>query len=145
MLIAIVENNIITQIGDHKHLFKGTDFGDIEPDSDFLKMNSAYQVLGYKNYDPLTQKLEHCIPYIEEDKVYSVKVVFKNQEDIDNDRLIRASEIREQRNQYLSESDWTMTIDAPVDQRAWKIYRQALRDITSQANFPDQVIWPDKP
>ena len=53
--------------------------------------------------------------------------------------------IRSQRNALLSESDWTQVPDAPVDQAAWKTYRQALRDITSQQGFPHEVTWPTKP
>jgi hypothetical protein len=28
---------------------------------------------------------------------------------------------------------------------AWKIYRQALRDVPNQDGFPQNVIWPTKP
>ena len=30
-------------------------------------------------------------------------------------------------------------------QAAWAAYRQALLDVPSQAGFPDNVTWPDKP
>lgn len=56
-----------------------------------------------------------------------------------------ALSIRKQRDILLVESDWTQIADAPVDQAAWAIYRQALRDITSQAGFPYEVTWPTKP
>jgi len=29
--------------------------------------------------------------------------------------------------------------------QAWAIYRQALRDVTSQAGFPETIVWPTKP
>ncbi len=41
--------------------------------------------------------------------------------------------IREERNRILIETDWTQLADAPLSEEkknAWKIYRQALRDIT---------------
>ena len=55
--------------------------------------------------------------------------------------------IREERDAKLTESDWTQVADAPVDQTAWATYRQALRDITSHANFPNltETDWPTKP
>lgn len=53
--------------------------------------------------------------------------------------------VRDLRNQKLSESDWTQVLDAPVDQAAWAIYRQALRNVTSQAGFPWSVVWPESP
>jgi hypothetical protein len=56
-----------------------------------------------------------------------------------------ASEVRSERNQLLSSCDWTQVADAPVDAAAWKVYRQALRDITTHEGFPTNIIWPTKP
>lgn len=56
-----------------------------------------------------------------------------------------ANLVRAKRNALLSESDWTQLADAPVDRAAWASYRQALRDIPSQAGFPLDVVWPEKP
>ena len=56
-----------------------------------------------------------------------------------------ATQVRAQRNSLLDASDWTQVIDAPVDQATWAVYRQALREITIQAGFPANVIWPSKP
>ena len=52
--------------------------------------------------------------------------------------------IRAERNKLLVESDWTQLPDAPVDAAAWATYRQALRDITDQAN-PFAIVWPESP
>lgn len=60
-----------------------------------------------------------------------------------NDRA--AAEIRTERDIKLTQSDWTQVADAPVDQAAWATYRQALRDIPSQAGFPNEVVWPIEP
>ena len=54
-------------------------------------------------------------------------------------------EIRQQRNQLLTASDWTQIPDCTVDKQAWATYRQALRDITNQSGFPTDVVWPTKP
>lgn len=56
-----------------------------------------------------------------------------------------AASVRAQRNQLLAESDWTQLADAPVDDLAWAVYRQALRDITKQPDFPRTVTWPVQP
>jgi hypothetical protein len=61
------------------------------------------------------------------------------------DEAVAAAGVREQRNQKLKDSDWTQVADAPVDQAAWAAYRQALRDITSQAGFPWTIDWPEQP
>ena len=55
---------------------------------------------------------------------------------------------RATRNALLMSSDWTQLQDAPIlpDQViAWAAYRQLLRDITDQADFPSAIIWPAKP
>ena len=53
--------------------------------------------------------------------------------------------IRIQRNELLIECDWTQLADIPSETKeAWTIYRQALRNITSQTN-PFSITWPVKP
>jgi hypothetical protein len=52
--------------------------------------------------------------------------------------------VREQRNTKLTQSDWTQLPDASADSAAWAVYRQALRDITTQAN-PFVIEWPVEP
>lgn len=56
-----------------------------------------------------------------------------------------ATTIRVKRNMLLLSSDWTQVADAPVDQAAWAVYRQALRDVPSQSGFPWDVQWPVEP
>ena len=69
--------------------------------------------------------------------------------------------IREKRNQLLLDSDKYMVIDRldldtssaikflaslkNIFANNWAYYRQALRDITNQPNFPYEVNWPQKP
>ncbi len=68
------------------------------------------------------------------------------QPEIDLDAL--AEEIRTQRDALLAETDWTQCLDAPIDtdsQLDYRVYRQALRDITEQTGFPLDVTWPEMP
>ena len=58
---------------------------------------------------------------------------------------ITAEQVRAERDALLAACDWTQVADAPVDQAAWAVYRQALRDVTAQAGFPDAVVWPVMP
>lgn len=53
--------------------------------------------------------------------------------------------IRGTRNQLLLTSDWTQTLDSPVDKVLWAQYRQELRDITKNFDIPENVSWPLKP
>jgi hypothetical protein len=48
------------------------------------------------------------------------------------------------RNQKLSNCDWTQLADAPVDALKWAVYRQELRDITTQLD-PFNITWPQEP
>ncbi len=59
-----------------------------------------------------------------------------------------ATEIREKRDKLLTETDWTQVTDTVLSvekQEEYKNYRQALRDITEQEEFPYKVIFPEKP
>jgi len=52
--------------------------------------------------------------------------------------------VRAERNKLLAQCDWTQLPDVPVDAAAWALYRQALRDITTQAD-PFNIVWPTAP
>jgi hypothetical protein len=59
-----------------------------------------------------------------------------------------ADVIREWRDYFLSQSDWTQFTDSPLDadqKAAWATYRQALRDVTAQEGFPTSITWPTAP
>ena len=58
----------------------------------------------------------------------------------------QANNVRAERNQKLSQSDWTQGKDiADEVSTAWATYRQALRDVPAQAGFPWNVTWPEAP
>ena len=67
------------------------------------------------------------------------------------DELVAAEplkELREVRNRFLSESDWTRMDDNGLtneQKEKWAKYRQDLRDITKTATSLDDVTWPTKP
>jgi len=65
--------------------------------------------------------------------------------DLEPDPVDPAVEARGKRGDLLSQSDWTQIADAPVDPAVWATYRQALRDITDQAGFPNTITWPTEP
>jgi|TARA_R110000764_G_scaffold12638_3_gene36916 hypothetical protein len=55
--------------------------------------------------------------------------------------------LRGQRNAILAETDWMASSDFAISD-AWRTYRQALRDITSQTPNADNlsnINWPTKP
>lgn len=52
----------------------------------------------------------------------------------------------QKRNLLLAQSDYTQLPDVPIENKElWAVYRQDLRDITSQPDFPNVIIWPTSP
>ena len=59
-----------------------------------------------------------------------------------------ATGIRTKRDKLLTETDWTQVTDTVLSeekQEEYKTYRQELRDITQQDEFPYKVTFPKKP
>ncbi len=53
--------------------------------------------------------------------------------------------VRAKRDSRLLASDWAQLPDVPLrTKEAWAIYRQALRDVTTQED-PFNIIWPQPP
>jgi hypothetical protein len=66
--------------------------------------------------------------------------------DYENSLIVsQSASVRSARNQLLKDSDWTQIADVPVNKDAWAIYRQELRDITTQKGFPFTIVWPTQP
>ena len=59
-----------------------------------------------------------------------------------NDRL--AAEEREKRNALLAETDYFGASDVTMSSDM-TTYRQALRDVPQQKDFPTSINWPTKP
>lgn len=59
-----------------------------------------------------------------------------------------ATTIRSKRNSLLAETDYLLMNDYPISEeylKKVKKYRQELRDVTKQENFPTEVAFPDLP
>ena len=85
---------------------------------------------------------------IEENEVVEYqKVRNKTQQEIEDETEGMWRAIRDRRNELLLECDWTQLADSPLTnqkQTEWQIYRQSLRDITTQSN-PFSINWPTPP
>ena len=56
--------------------------------------------------------------------------------------------VREKRNVLLDISDYALLSDAPYSQskkKAWKTYRQELRDLPQTYDNVEDVVWPEPP
>ena len=98
-------------------------------------------------YDSKTQVISLSNTPVSEAGQWVLKwaVRSKTAEELAQQDVEKASAVRSERNNKLYVSDWTQVADAPVDKTAWATYRQAIRDITSQAGFPWTTTWPDAP
>ena len=96
-------------------------------------------------YDPATQAREHG-PALLIDGVWTQCYIVSElaTEEATAKADAQWSIIRASRTSLLVSSDWTQVADAPVDAAAWAVYRQALRDITTQPN-PFDIEWPSAP
>lgn len=59
----------------------------------------------------------------------------------------KENDARSERDGLLKYCDWTVMPDSPLsdsDKASWQTYRQALRDVPSQAGFPENITWPTK-
>lgn len=70
------------------------------------------------------------------------------QKPADPSEAVVASIVRNNRDHLLSDTDWIIIKAYERKENVpgeWEVYRQALRDITTQAGFPYSVVWPTKP
>lgn len=110
-------------------------------------------VLPHPAHDPETERIIQREPeQINGQWVIGFDVVPIPQDELDQinetKRLAREADIRERRNALLRDSDWTQLPTGPLSdatKATWEEYRQALRDITDQPDFPWDVIWPTPP
>src|SRR5260363_145443 len=57
-----------------------------------------------------------------------------------------AQQVKAIRRAKLIESDWTQLMDVPEKTRTQRAtYRQLLRDLPQQKDFPSQIVWPKPP
>ena len=58
-----------------------------------------------------------------------------------------AASVRKERDNLLAASDWVVIMHTEKGTNipaSWEIYRQELRDVTSQTGFPNNVTYPTK-
>jgi hypothetical protein len=98
-----------------------------------------------KPYD-YTKNITEGTPNLIDDVYYQNWIQSNATEEEINYRIENQwEEVRVQRNQLLSDCDWTQLADVSDEIKAnWTEYRQSLRDITSQSN-PFNINWPVKP
>ena len=85
-------------------------------------------------------------PNLEEDIEANYDIWLQFAKDYEYEKL--AAEVRNKRDKLLNETDWTQVTDTVLNtekQQEYKEYRQQLRDITEQQEFPYVVVFPEMP
>ena len=158
MQIAIIKDNKVETIGEHRELFKNVAFPKSGPPADWMAENSVMPVTMSRSYDRMTQKSTSVDPYIESGVVYLHKIEALSDSEktaAQTEANNRQAELqRVERNRRLAETDWMACSDVTMSED-WKTYRQALRDITKHSNWPNLKVpdmdgsgdndWPVKP
>lgn len=145
MKYALIENNKIIEYpifeGDIRARFPNISFASdfIPPENYVCVFDAPFPSIDYtKNVKEGTPK------FVDNRWTMNWEVSDASDEEVSDRITGQWNIIRIERNAKLMRSDWTRLDDAPVDQDAWAVYRQALRDITKQPD-PFNVIWPTPP
>lgn len=98
-------------------------------------------------YDPKSEKVIEGVPVLTSEGWTQVWHIIKlSTDEVNFIKDTVAARVLEERSKKLQESDWTQGKDIPDEISVkWQLYRQALRDITTQLGFPFEVVWPTKP
>ena len=145
MKIAILDGSTVGEIADHKSLFPNTSFPKSGPDVTWLATNSCAEVVTFLAFDSATQTCDGVDPYLDAGKVYTRRVTDMTSDEqaavVTAANAAAATRNRAERDRRLANTDYMALSDVTMSE-AVTTYRQALRDITSHANWPN-LVYPD--
>ena len=140
-MYALIENGEITRINiDFPAVVNGVSFSKGSTEAD-ARANGLVPIVGDEPaYNPERQRLAGPQYQLSGDQVQRVFTV----EQIPDEE--KAGQVRSERNARIAATDWTQGKDIPDNiSSVWATYRQALRDVPSQAGFPWDIQWPTQP
>jgi hypothetical protein len=127
-------------VADYREVFKDTSFPASGISDSFLAENNAVKVSLFLPHDISTEKLVSCEPYVQDGFAYTVEVAPQTEEELTANRESKSAQIRKQRDELLAQSDWRVikAIEQGIQlSPEWATFRQALRDITANPDFPN--------
>ena len=99
-------------------------------------------------YDAATERVIEGAIEVRDGVAYQTySVIDRPAEAIANELAGKKANVRIQRNDKLSKTDWAVLPDSPLstdDKTVYENYRAALRDVPAQAGFPDNAL-PESP
>jgi Phage tail assembly chaperone protein len=148
MFIAKVENNQVIKVVDYREVF-----GRSVPTDEQVESQGYMRVNLFVDHDALTQKLIPAEPVIRDGWVYTMAVADMTSEEVQAAKDSAMANIRAQRNQMLSATDWRYRRDLTTT-ADWDAYCQALRDLPATivasgqdprtfTNWPRDPNWVD--
>ena len=143
MKYAIIDGTTVKSTGTIQQLFPNTSFSANGINADFLSANNVVEFIETLTFTAPTQKLSTVDAYVQDGKVYNVKVESTTADEQAALKTQEWTRVRNKRNGLLEDTDWRASSDLTLSD-AWKNYRQALRDITTQSD-PFNITWPTEP
>jgi len=139
-LIEIETNNIVSE-DDFKKIHSNILFGGGISEEVVRSFGYSFILNDPKpTYEELSHDVKASLVEEREGRWYQTwKVVQRDDAD---------SRVRAERNKLLADTDWVVVMHTEKGTNIpakWEIYRQDLRDITTQTDFPYDVSWPTKP
>ena len=153
MKIAKVNNDQVVEVNDYRTMFPNVSFPKTGPNDAWMAENNCKWVQVGETIDRSAQKIVQAPAYVDGDVVKTYTVEDLTADEIQAQVDAKANAVRKQRDRLLAETDYLALSDNTLTE-AMATYRQALRDITDHANFPDLNAgdmegngsdWPIKP
>lgn len=140
-IVKVIDGQVVGQMLDYREVY-----GRSIPTDEQLAINQYMRVSLYLPHDALTEKLVSSEPVVNENFVVAVAVVPMTEEEIQTAKDSAMANIRAQRNQLLSATDWRYRRDLTTTPE-WDAYCQALRDLpaTIKASGADPRTFTDWP
>lgn len=150
MYLALILNNTVSVYPYSLVLFREnnpTVSLPIEPTEEQLNEQNIYIVSPTNKpvYDPVRQSCNEDTPIFTDKWEQSWKIEALSEQEISNNIQQQWSIVRQERDKLLKDCDWTQLSDVVLENKEeWVIYRQALRDVTTQQD-PFNIVWPVVP
>jgi len=143
MKYAIVDGTTVKSSGTIYELFPNVSFPKSGAPASFVSENNMLEITEWISTTKPDQKLTKVDVYVEDGKAYDCKVETCTEEEKNAAIASQWRNIREDRDERLKETDWRATSDRTLTDN-WRDYRQALRDVPTQAD-PFNITWPNPP
>jgi hypothetical protein len=138
-------------IGEFRSDNRGTSFPKVISEETLAAYNSfPVTQREMPTYDQRTQYVEmDAMPTLEGNSwIIGWTVYDKTSVQIQEYDAIAAKQVRVERDAKLYDCDWTQLPDTdltPNQEADWANYREQLRNVPQQTDFPYNIVWPTKP